>query len=53
MDSAEIYRAAFTHITVLPDGSWLCWVTGLSAPCGCFACNAAAQKGCQAKNDAS
>jgi hypothetical protein len=44
VEAARIYRDSFTHICVSKDGSWMCWVTGLNAPCGCFACNASAQK---------
>jgi len=44
---AKVYRDAFSHVSVDESGRWMCWVTGLTAPCGCFACNAAARKGCE------
>jgi len=47
MTPKEAYRAAFSHVVVEETtGEWICYVTGLHAPCGCFACNASAQKGC-------
>ena len=46
---AAAYRTAFAHVEVdAGSGRWTCWVTGLTAPCGCFACNAAARRGCAA-----
>ena len=45
---AEAYRQAFSHVVVVETGRWMCYVTGHDAPCGCFACNASARKGCEA-----